>query len=86
MADSQAINEILKKLRARSVLTLEEVAELQQHIDLLENSAIAEATHHDTHSTPGSHYSQHHTSVEELKGFLDKTYEGREAGEGPQAS
>ncbi|MET9903141.1 hypothetical protein [Streptomyces sp. NPDC006446] len=85
MGEAQGIDEIMKKLRARSVLSMDEVYELQARIDLLENSAITEATHHDTHSTPGSHYSQHHSSVEELKGFLDRPSDGKAAGEAEQA-
>lgn len=76
MGDPQGIEPILRKLRTRSGLSPEEVTELQAHIDQLENRAVAASSHHDTHSTPGSHYSQHH-GIMEAEDFLDRPQEGR---------
>ena len=72
MAEKERINAILYKLQRQSTLTLDEVTELQTHIDQLENVGRAAASHHESHSTPGSHYTQHHTSVVDVAGILER--------------
>ncbi|MEU0934184.1 MULTISPECIES: hypothetical protein [unclassified Embleya] len=79
MADSQSIEEIMRKLRAQTALSAEEVLTLQGHVDQLENRSSVDTTHHTTHSTPNSHYTDHHTSLQEIQGLLDHLHESAAA-------
>lgn len=72
MAEKDRVNSLLYKLQRQSTLTAEEVTELQTHIDQLENLGRAGASHHESHSTPGSHYTNHHTSVVDVTGVLER--------------
>ena len=58
-------------------LTGEEIADRQAHIDHLENLGRAAASHHETHSTPGSHYSHHHSKVADVVGILERAAQKR---------
>lgn len=69
---NERIRAIMGKLYARSALSPEELAELQTHVEQVETAGRSNASHHDTHSTPGSHYSQHHTNVSDLTGLLER--------------
>lgn len=77
MAERDQIRTILTKLQQQSEITASEVAELQTHIDELENRGVSEASHHESHSTPGSHYTNHHSSVTNVIGFLENISQER---------
>jgi hypothetical protein len=77
MAEQDRIRGILAKLQQQSKVTADEVAELQTHIDELENRGLSEATHHESHATPGSHYTNHHSSATNVIGFLENISQER---------
>ena len=72
MADQERIRLIMGKLHAKATLSADELSEQQTHFDQLETVGRAAASHHDTHSTPGSHYSQHHSTVTDVAGILER--------------
>jgi len=72
MADQERIRLIMGKLYAKASLTTEELSELQTHIDQLETVGRAAGSEHHTHSTPGSHYSDHKTTVTDVAGILER--------------
>jgi hypothetical protein len=80
MAEKDRVNSLLYKLQRQSTLTADEVSELQTHIDQLESVGRAAASHHESHSTPGSHYTNHHTSVVDVAGVLERIALKRTAG------
>jgi hypothetical protein len=72
MADQETIRGILGKLHARTSLTPDELSQLQRHVDELETQAISAGSNHHTHSTPGSHHSDHVTTVVDVVGVLER--------------
>jgi hypothetical protein len=71
MADEATIHSIMQKLRRQASLTAEEVADLQSHVDQLEMRA-APTPNHDTHTSPGSHFSHHHPTMLNVAGILEQ--------------
>ncbi|MGV7211004.1 hypothetical protein ACLB1G_24480 [Oxalobacteraceae bacterium A2-2] len=70
MADASRIKDIMTKLRA--TLNADDFSYLQTQIDQLETISRAGETHHESHSSPNSHHSQHHSSVTDLGGILER--------------
>ncbi|MDD5581035.1 MAG: hypothetical protein PHY16_17410 [Methylobacter sp.] len=70
MADEYAIDSILQKLKNRAVLSPEEKISLQSHIDQLERASAT--PNHDTHTSPGGHFTHHHPSIEIAGGILEQ--------------
>ena len=72
MAENEGIRLIMGKLYAKASLPKDELSTLQRHVDQLENAALAEGTAHYTSSSPGSHYTSHNTTIQEVVGLLDR--------------
>ncbi|MEV6071317.1 hypothetical protein AB0L82_32625 [Nocardia sp. NPDC052001] len=76
MPDEFALESILEKLKQRAVLSPDEVASLQSHVDQLE---VATATpNHDTHTSPGGHFTHHHPTIEIAGGILEQIEKRKE--------
>ena len=72
MAQSEDVRQIMGKLQAKASLTEEELSSLQSFVDQLEIHGLAAETEHHTSSSPGSHYTDHRTSVADIAGLLDR--------------
>jgi hypothetical protein len=70
MADLRELVAQLQKL------TPQDIDRLQSQIDVLERRGLA-ASHHESHQTHGSHFTQHHTS--HVEGLPDLTIEEQAA-------
>ncbi|WP_054811439.1 hypothetical protein [Nocardia arizonensis] len=70
MADEFELDSILDKLKQRAKLSPEELAGLQSHVDGLEMAAGT--PNHDTHTSPGGHFTHHHPQIEIQGGILEQ--------------
>jgi hypothetical protein len=69
---AENIKPIMDKLYAKANLTEEELSKLRAYVDQLETAGLAAESEHHTSSSPGSHYTDHRTSVVDLAGILER--------------
>lgn len=73
MAEYTRTRDIMQRLRDNAKLSRQDVVELQTIVDELEILGRNAASDHNSHATPHSYYSQHHTGkMAEVTGILDR--------------
>ncbi len=71
LVKKERIDAIMSRLGEKLVLDLSEVADLQATVDLLETKGVLEVSHHESHATEHSYFSQHHTGNMNVFGVLE---------------